>query len=108
MPAARFIVVLTAVDKRRLAQRIADVLVEQHLAACVQISGPVTSTYLWQGKMEKTREYLVLAKTTRAHYPAVEKAIKALHTYQVPEILALPVAAGGKDYLAWLADSLRS
>jgi periplasmic divalent cation tolerance protein len=108
MPAARFVVVLTALDKRRLAQRIADILVEQRLAACVQISGPVTSTYRWQGNIEKTREYLVLAKTTRALYPAVEKAIKALHTYQAPEIVALPVAAGGKDYLAWLADALRT
>jgi periplasmic divalent cation tolerance protein len=108
VPAARFIVVLTAVDKRRLAQRIADVLVGKRLAACVQISGPVTSTYRWQGKIETTREYLVLAKTTRALYPAVEKAIKGLHTYEVPEIVALPVTAGGRDYIAWLADSLRA
>jgi periplasmic divalent cation tolerance protein len=81
--------------------------VEQRLAACVQGSGPVSSTYRWQGKTEKATEYLLLVKTTRARFPAVEKAIKALHTYEVPEIIALPLTAGSQDYLAWLAEAVK-
>ena len=108
MPGSRFVVVLTTTDNRRLAGRIAAALVEQRLAACVQVSGPVTSTFRWQGKTEKATEYLLLVKTTRARFPAVENAIKALNTYAVPEIIALPVTAGSRDYLAWLAEAVKT
>lgn len=102
-----FLVVLTTTDTRRLADKIAAALAEKKLAGCVQVIGPVDSFYRWQGKIEKSPEYLVLVKTTRRRYPWVERTIKELHTYQTPEIIALNVAAGSPEYLAWLADAVK-
>jgi periplasmic divalent cation tolerance protein len=72
------------------------------LAACVQITGPATSVYRWQGKVESSQEWLCIIKTQASGYPAVEAAIRELHTYQVPEIVAVPIVAGSAEYLAWL------
>ncbi len=99
-----FIQVMTATDKREDAERIARSLVERRLAGCVQIVGPVTSVYRWQGKIETAGEWLCLIKSRAELYGAIERAIAALHPYQVPEILALPVTAGSGAYLAWLRD----
>ncbi len=85
---------------------IARTLVEERLAACVQVIGPIRSTYRWQGKVEKAEEWLAIAKTTQDLYPRLEATIKKLHTYEVPEILAVPVVAGNPDYLNWLAEQL--
>ncbi len=101
-----YIQVITTVEHREDAQRIATALVEQRLAACVQVSGPVTSTYRWQGKIHSAQEWQCSIKTRRDRYPEVEQAIRKLHPYQVPEILALPVVAGGADYLAWLDEAV--
>lgn len=103
MPEA--IQVMTTTDKEADAEKIAQALVEQRLAACVQILGPIRSTYRWQGKIESAHEWLCLVKTRRDLYPQVEQAIKAIHPYETPEILALPVIAGNPDYLQWLDDS---
>jgi periplasmic divalent cation tolerance protein len=84
------------------AQRIAVALVEQRLAACVQVGGPITSCYRWQGAIETSDEWLCTAKTTRDAYPRVEQAIRGLHPYDEPEIIALPIVAGSAGYLAWL------
>ncbi|HUV38951.1 MAG TPA: divalent-cation tolerance protein CutA [Planctomycetota bacterium] len=100
--------VSTTTGTRDDAQRIADALVEKRLAACVQVVGPVTSTYRWQGNVERTTEWLCLIKTTAALYGEVESAIRELHPYEVPEIIAVPVAAGSRDYLEWLKGSVRS
>jgi len=94
--------VFTTIDDRALADRMADALISRRLAACVQITGPVTSVYRWQGKVETSQEWLCIIKTQASRYPAVEAAIRELHTYQVPEIVAVPIVAGSKDYLAWL------
>ena len=97
-----YIQVVTTVEHRADAERIARTLVEQRLAACVQVVGPVSSTYRWQGNIETAQEWQCWAKTRRDRYDEIERAIRKLHPYQVPEILALPVLAGGADYLAWL------
>ncbi len=94
--------VMTTTDSREAAQRIGRLLVERRLAACVQLIGPMTSIYRWEGTVEEAEEWLCLVKTTQARYLEVERAIKAAHSYETPEILAVPVAAGSPDYLAWL------
>ena len=94
--------VLCAVDTRDRAEAIAARLVADRRAACVQVLGPVASTYRWRGAVERAEEFLLIAKTTAAAYPSLERAIRALHPYEVPEITAIPVAGGAADYLAWI------
>lgn len=95
--------VSTTIDSRPAAMDLAGRLVSGRLAACVQISGPITSVYRWHGEIEQAEEWLVTAKTTRDRYSDVERAIRAGHPYEVPEILCVPVLTGGADYLAWIA-----
>jgi periplasmic divalent cation tolerance protein len=99
--------VLTTTASREEADRIARTLVEERLAACVQVVGPITSTYRWQGVIETSQEWLCLAKTRRELYDEIEKAIRGAHSYQVPEILAVPIVAGSADYLAWLNHQIK-
>lgn len=94
--------VSTTTGDRELAGRIATELVDRQLAACVQVSGPVESTYRWQGKIERTEEWICTAKTLEEHFPAVEKLISELHPYDVPELIATPIVAGSEAYLSWL------
>jgi periplasmic divalent cation tolerance protein len=101
-----YIQVMTATASREEADKIARALLETKLAGCVQIVGPISSTYWWQGTIESAQEWLCHIKTSRLLYPQVEAAIRRLHSYQVPEILALPVVAGNKDYLNWLEGEL--
>ena len=86
-----FIQVVTTVGTMEVGERIADRLVAERLAACVQISGPITSTYHWQGKIEQEQEYVCTVKTFRKNYPEIEKIILDLHPYETPEIIATPV-----------------
>lgn len=94
-----------AVPDADAAARISMALLEQHLCACAQTVGPVTSRYRWQGRVETATEFLLLVKTRRALYPAVETAVRALHPYEVPEIIALPVQDAEKQYAAWVVES---
>ncbi len=100
------LIVLTTVEKQEDGERLARLLVEGQLAACVQVLPPMVSIYRWQGQVERAREVLLLIKTTRAAYPQLEAAIKQNHLYETPEIIALSVAAGSDGYLNWLADSV--
>jgi len=93
-------VAVTAPD-RALAERLAETLVTERLAACVQVGGPVTSVYRWRGRVERAEEWVCRAKTTRAALAALERRVRALHPYEVPEILATPVT-GDAGYLAWV------
>jgi periplasmic divalent cation tolerance protein len=102
----RFIQVMTATDKREDAERIARSLVEARLAGCVQIVGPITSIYRWKGRIETAGEWLCLIKSGEERYGAIEEAIRSLHPYETPEIIAVPVTAGSRDYLDWLAGEL--
>jgi periplasmic divalent cation tolerance protein len=98
-----FIQVTTAIDSEEGAQKIAQTLVSQHLAACVHVAGPITSTYWWQGKMEVEKEWTCTAKTRKELYDDVEKTIREAHSYDEPEIVALPIVNGSRSYLDWIA-----
>ncbi|HME12656.1 MAG TPA: divalent-cation tolerance protein CutA [Candidatus Acidoferrum sp.] len=99
--------VLVTVDSLREGRRIANSLVKKRLAACVNILlSPVNSIYRWKEEVEVAHEYILLIKTTARVYPPLEKEIAKLHRYDVPEIIALPIAAGLPAYLAWLRGSV--
>ena len=100
--------VMTTVPDQADAKRIAASLVAKQLAACVQISGPVESTYRWKGEVEKSQEWVCAIKTRSELFPEVEQAIRELHSYTEPEIIALPIVAGSPGYLAWLNASTKS
>jgi periplasmic divalent cation tolerance protein len=103
---ADYVQVLTTVGSEQEAEGIATALVEEGLAACVQVVGPVASTYRWRGEIEREREWQCLAKTEARRYDAVEAAIRRLHSYEEPEVLAIPVLAGSRGYLDWVSASL--
>jgi periplasmic divalent cation tolerance protein len=98
--------VTTTAGSEEEAGRIASLLVERRLAACVQVVGPIASRYRWQGKVEEEREWQCLAKTTRAAYEAVETAIREAHSYDEPEIVATAIVAGSAGYLAWIDENV--
>ncbi len=97
-----FGIVLTTVATPEDARRLADGLLEQRLAACVQTLA-IQSAYRWKGAVQREPEQLLLIKTRAALYPAVEAYLRAHHPYEVPEIVRVPIAAGSPDYLRWLA-----
>jgi periplasmic divalent cation tolerance protein len=97
-----YIQVVTTTEHREDAERIARSLVEERLAACVQVTGPITSTYRWHGRIETAQEWQCWAKSRRDLYERIEQTIRRLHPYEVPEILAMPILAGSPGYLAWL------
>lgn len=101
-----FIQVFTTTETKAEAETIAQALVARRLAGCVQIIGPIRSTYRWQGTVETAEEWLCLIKAAGSAYAELETAIKEIHPYDTPEILAMPVAAGSEDYLAWLQQTL--
>jgi len=99
--------VFTTTDKKEEAEKIVKALVEKRLAACVQIVGPIESSYWWNGAIETAKEWLILIKSEKRLYKEIEKMIKENHSYQVPEILAVPVVDGNPDYLKWLKNELK-
>jgi periplasmic divalent cation tolerance protein len=92
---------------REEAETIVQRLLEAKLIACANIIGPVSSHFHWSGKMEKAEEYLILMKSRRDLFEKLSETVKALHSYEVPEILALPVVEGSKAYMDWLGSCLR-
>jgi periplasmic divalent cation tolerance protein len=96
------VVLMTAADVAE-ATRIAELLVNKKLAACVQILPEIQSIYVWQGEVQRDREVLVLAKSTRSNFTNLEREVRANHSYETPEIIALAVTAGSEPYLRWLA-----
>jgi len=101
------LVVLTTVATKEDAERLGRALVERKLAACAQILGPMTSIYRWKGAVQQEPEHLCLLKTRRERFAELEAAIRELHPYETPEIIALPVTAGSAAYLAWLEGETR-
>lgn len=97
------LLVLTNLPDEAAARSLAALLVEKRLAACVNILAPCRSVYRWQGRVEDATEVPVLIKTTDARYPELESTIRTAHPYELPEIVAVPVARGLPDYLAWVA-----
>jgi periplasmic divalent cation tolerance protein len=101
------IVVLVTCGSLREARTIARKLVERRLAACGNVvDAPVRSIYRWKGKVESAKEFLLILKSSRRRFSALEAAVQQLHSYDVPEIIALPVSAGSRAYLGWIAESL--
>ena len=100
-------IVLSTVGSEDEARKIAHHLVEQQLAACVNIVPKIESVYRWQGKVESNREYLLLIKTSSEKFPQVRDAIRELHSYELPECIALAVEDGSPEYLQWLEESLK-
>lgn len=103
---SQFLEIRTTAGTIAEAEALAAALVENRLAACVQIVGPAKSIYSWEGKVETAEEFMLLVKTSSERYRAVESEIRRLHTYQVPEILAVPVEQGFEAYLNWLRDQV--
>jgi periplasmic divalent cation tolerance protein len=97
------IVVLMTAANAEEANRIADLLVQRKLAACVQILPPMTSIYLWKGEVQRESEVLLLAKSNRAKFDELEREVRAIHSYETPEIIAMSIVAGSQAYLTWLA-----
>ncbi|MGH7905724.1 MAG: divalent-cation tolerance protein CutA [Candidatus Binataceae bacterium] len=95
------LVLVTAEDEEQ-ARKIAHTLVDERLAACVNILGPLRSVYLWQGAVHDEREQLLLIKSRAALYSKLERRIKQLHSYETPEIIAVPIAGGLRAYLDWI------
>ena len=100
-------IVLSTAGSEDEARKLARHLVEQQLAACVNIVPRVESIYRWQGKVESSQEWLLLIKTSAEKFPAVRDAVRELHSYDLPECIALTIEDGSPDYLQWLADSVK-
>jgi periplasmic divalent cation tolerance protein len=99
-------IVLVTCPSLALARKIARSVVQKRLAACVNIlRSPVESFNTWKGKLETAREHLLLIKTTTARLPQLEREVRRLHTYDVPEFIALPITEGSADYLSWLIEA---
>ena len=98
------IVILVTACSEAEAEMIAKVVVEEQLAACVNILSPMRSVYRWEGKVTDDREWLLLIKTRAERFAAIETRVKALHSYQVPEVIALPIMAGTEGYMRWLRE----
>jgi periplasmic divalent cation tolerance protein len=103
----KYVVVLVTCGSRAEAQRIAREVVSQRLAACANLlETPVQSVYRWKGKVEKAREFLLLIKTSPRRLSALQAEVQRLHSYDVPEFIALPIVTGSSAYLRWLGDCL--
>lgn len=102
------IVVLTTCDSEQQAERMARHLVEKKLAACVNITGKVHSVYRWKDAVEDSSEILLIIKTRRDLFPRIREEIAAMHSYEVPEVIALPIIDGSEAYLAWIDRELSS
>jgi periplasmic divalent cation tolerance protein len=97
------LLVLTNLPDRAAAERLADMVLDKNLAACVNILAPCRSVYRWKGAVQHDEEHPLLIKTTRERYPALEQALRAGHPYELPEIIGLPIECGLAAYLDWVA-----
>ena len=100
------LIVTTTAPDEATARQIAKALVESRLAACVQVSGPITSVYRWQGAVETSPEWLCTAKTTEACWPGIERLVAEHHPYDTPELIATPIAHASAGYGAWLREQV--
>jgi periplasmic divalent cation tolerance protein len=101
------IIIFITVANKKEARQIANTLVKEKLVACVNIIDSVESVFLWNKKIEKARELLLIAKSKQSNFLKIIRLTKSLHSYQVPEIISFPIAQGYKPYLRWLNESLR-
>jgi periplasmic divalent cation tolerance protein len=99
--------VVTTTPTKAEAQRIGEALLKERLAACVQVAGPIISTFWWKGKITQAKEWYCVIKSTHAKFKRIEKAIRAIHSYAVPEILCFPVIESSSSYARWLKKETR-
>ncbi|MEM2104090.1 MAG: divalent-cation tolerance protein CutA [Candidatus Bathyarchaeia archaeon] len=105
MKGSQIIILVTASSKEE-AEKISEILLNEKLVACVNIMGPVYSSFWWMGKIDKAEEHLILMKTKRGLFNKLSKRVKAIHSYKVPEIIAVPILEGSEDYLKWIEESI--
>jgi periplasmic divalent cation tolerance protein len=103
-----YVQLITTMARRDEAEQMAQSVVDAHLAACVQIVGPITSVYRWQGKVETDEEWQCVMKSRQDVLPRLVEAVRRMHPYQVPEILVLPILWGSPEYLAWVDSEVNS
>ena len=101
-----YTLIMVTASSREEAEKIATTLLERKLIACANILGPVSSRFWWQGKIDSAEEYMIFMKTKRELFDQVADNVKQLHSYEVPEIIALPIVEGAKPYLEWINSSL--
>ena len=101
------IVIMVTVSTEDEGRKIARHLVEARLAACVNITPPIESFYRWEGEIADDKEYQLFIKSTRELFPEISAAVSRLHSYQMPEIICLPIIDGSQDYLGWIGDSVK-
>lgn len=104
---AEYMQVITTAGSKEEAEKISQAVVEKRLAGCAQVLGPITSTYWWKRKIEKAEEWLCLIKSRTDLYQELKSTIHQVHSYDVPEILAIPIIEGSKSYLDWLESELK-
>ena len=99
-------IVFSTAGSKEEAQKIARELVERELAACVNVTGPISSTYRWRGHVDTADEWLLIIKTSAVHFASVRDAIKQLHSYELPECIAVEVTDGSREYMEWITESV--
>ncbi|MFW5945883.1 MAG: divalent-cation tolerance protein CutA [Candidatus Natronoplasma sp.] len=102
-----FVMILTTIGSEHEAEKISKKLIEQNLSACVQVYGPIKSTYLWEGELVEDEEWMCFLKTRSDRFEDVEQKIKDIHSYENPEIIALPIIQGSEEYLGWVDEMVR-
>jgi len=102
----KFVIIFITAASRKQGEKIADVLISKKLVACVSIVRQVESVFIWQGKKEHVNEALLIAKTKFSLFNKIKKQVKKIHSYEVPEIIVLPIIAGNKEYLRWIDTSV--
>jgi periplasmic divalent cation tolerance protein len=101
-----YVQITTTTGTRHDAEQIAAELVSRRLAGCAQITGPIASTFRWQGKVETAEEWMCTVKTMRAQLDAIQKLLDEIHPYEVPEVIATPIVGGSEAYLKWLGEQV--
>ncbi len=101
-----YVQIITTTPSRRNAEEIANKVITKKLAGCAQVAGPIKSIFWWKGKITRANEYICIIKSSKKYYKEIERTIKDTHKYEVPEILAIQISDGNKDYLRWLGESL--
>jgi periplasmic divalent cation tolerance protein len=105
---SEYVQITTTTGTRHDAEQIAAELVSRRLAGCIQIIGPISSTFRWQGKVETAEEWMCIVKTGRAQLGAIQKLFEEIHPYEVPEVIATPIVDGDQAYLKWLGEQVES
>ena len=100
-------VIFVTVPDKKQARQVANKLIKTKLAACVNIIPGVESLFSWKGKIDSAKELLLIIKSEKSKLPKIIKTVKSLHSYEVPEIIALPIIAGNKEYLRWIDECIR-